>query len=228
MTLTRGKRTPLKDRIMPDYTRTEEKMNMITHIVGGAGGVLILLASILIGAFHSDPWAVVSGSIYGFAVCCLFAVSSIYHGLPAGMGKRVMQVIDHCTIYLMIAGTYTPILLTKIRRISPRTCWIVFAIEWGAAAVAAVFTAIDLKKYSRQSMICYLTMGWTIVVIVKMTVQAMTLTGFLWLLGGGICYTIGVVLYGLGKKHRYMHSIFHVFVDAGSVLQAIAILFYVL
>ena len=228
MTLTKTKRTPLKERVLPDYTRGEERINMITHIVGGAGGLLILVFSILIGAAHSDPWAIVSGSIYGFMTCCLFAVSSIYHGLPDGTAKRVMQIIDHCTIYFMIAGTYTPVLLTGIQRISPRSCWIVFGIEWGAAAAAAVFTAIDLKKYSKFSMICYLTMGWTIVVIVKMTIQVMTLPGFLWLLGGGLCYTVGAVLYGLGKKHRYMHSVFHLFVNAGSLLQAAAILFYVL
>lgn len=228
LTMSEIKRTPLRERILPDYTRGEELMNMITHIVGGSVGLMILIGSVLIGAKHGDVWAIVSGSIYGFLTLLLFSVSSVYHGLPDGMGKRVMQVIDHCTIYFMIAGTYLPILLTGVRRESPAAAWIVFGIEWTAAVTAAVFTAIDLKKYSRLSMICYLAMGWAVLMILPQTLRVLTLRGFLWLLGGGICYTVGAVLYGLGKKHRYIHSVFHLFVNAGSLLQAIAILLYVL
>ena len=226
--MTAIKRTPLRERQLPDYTRGEELMNMITHIVGGAVGLLILIGSILIGVSHHDPWAITSGSIYGFLTCTLFVISSVYHGLPDSMGKRVMQVIDHCTIYFMIAGTYTPVLLTGIRKESPAAAWIVFGIEWGCAMMAAALTAIDLKKYKRFSMICYLAMGWAIVAIIRPTYRVLGTRGFLWLLGGGICYTIGAVLYGLGKKYRYMHSVFHLFVNAGSLLQAIAILLYVL
>lgn len=226
--MTTANRIPLRERTMPDYTRGEELMNMITHIVGGAGGLLILIGSILVGVAHRDPWAITSGSIYGVMTCTLFVISSVYHGLPSGMGKRVMQVIDHCTIYFMIAGTYTPVLLVGIRKESPLAAWIVFVIEWGCAMFAATLTAIDLTKYKRFSMICYLAMGWAIVAILRQTVEVMSVRGFLWLLGGGICYTIGAVLYGLGKKHRYVHSVFHLFVNAGSVLQAIAILWYVL
>jgi hemolysin III len=226
--MTNIKRIPLNQRVLPDYTRGEEITNMVTHIVGGAVGMLILIGSILVGAAHQNAWAIVSGAIYGAMTCILFAVSSIYHGLPDGMAKRVMQVIDHCTIYFMIAGTYTPILLTAIRPGHPVAAWVVFAVEWGAAMTAGVFTAIDLKKYSLQSMVCYLLMGWAIVGIIRPTLQTVTFPGFLWLLGGGLCYTVGAALYGLGKKHRYMHSVFHVFVDLGSLLQAIAILRYVL
>ncbi len=226
--MTTAKRIPLRERTLPDYTHGEELMNMITHIVGGAVGLLILIGSILIGAKHRDPWAITSGSIYGTLTCTLFVISSVYHGLPDGMGKRVMQVLDHCTIYFMIAGTYTPVLLTGIRRENPAAAWTVFGIEWGCAMLAATLTAIDLKKYKRFSMICYLAMGWAIVAIIRPTLHVLGTRGFLWLLGGGICYTIGAVLYGLGKKYRYMHSVFHLFVNAGSLLQAISILFYVL
>ena len=226
--MTTAKRIPLRERTLPDYTHGEELMNMITHIVGGAVGLLILIGSILIGAKHRDPWAITSGSIYGTLTCTLFVISSVYHGLPDGMGKRVMQVLDHCTIYFMIAGTYTPVLLTGIRRENPAAAWIVFGIEWGCAMLAATLTAIDLKRYKVFSMVCYLAMGWAIVAIIRPTLHVLGTRGFLWLLGGGICYTIGAVLYGLGKKHRYMHSVFHLFVNAGSLLQAISILFYVL
>ena len=139
-----------------------------------------------------------------------------------------MQVIDHCTIYFMIAGTYTPVLQVGIRQESPAAAWIVFGVEWGCALLAGTLTAIDLKKYSKLSMVCYIAMGWAIVAIIGMTLRVLSREGFLWLLGGGLCYTVGAVLYGLGKKHRYMHSIFHLFVNAGSLLQAVAILFYVL
>ena len=226
--MTATKRIPLRERQLPDYTRGEELMNMITHIVGGAVGLLILIGSILIGAKHRDPWAITSGSIYGVLTCTLFVISSVYHGLPDGIGKRVMQVIDHCTIYFMIAGTYTPVLLVGIRKVMPAAAWIVFGVEWGCAIIAAALTAIDLKRYKVFSMICYLAMGWAIVAILKPTFQVLGSSGFLWLLAGGICYTIGAVLYGLGKKHRYMHSVFHLFVNAGSLLQAIAILLHVL
>ena len=226
--MTSTKRIPLRERILPDYSRGEELLNMITHIVGGAVGLLILIGSILIGAAHRDPWAIVSGSIYGFFTCTLFAVSSVYHGLPDGMGKRVMQVIDHCTIYFMIAGTYLPVLLVGIRPIAPAAAWIVFGIEFGCAFLAGTLTAIDLKKYKRLSMACYLAMGWAIVAVLKPTVQALTVPGFLWLLGGGICYSVGAVMYGLGKKKRYFHGVFHIFVNLGSMMQAIAILFFVL
>lgn len=226
--MTATKRIPLRERQLPDYTRGEELMNMITHIVGGAVGLLILIGGILIGAKHRDPWAISSGSIYGVLTCTLFVISSVYHGLPDGIGKRVMQVIDHCTIYFMIAGTYTPVLLVGIRKVMPVAAWIVFGVEWGCAMIAATLTAIDLKRYKAFSMVCYLAMGWAIVAILKPTFQVLGRSGFLWLLAGGICYTIGAVLYGLGKKHRYMHSVFHLFVNAGSLLQAIAILLYVL
>ena len=226
--MTGTKRIPLRERALPDYTRGEEIMNTVTHIVGGAVGLLILIGSVMIGAAHRDPWAITSGSIYGFLTCCLFVISSVYHGLPDGMGKRVMQVVDHCTIYFMIAGTYTPVLLTAIRKESVPAAWIVFGIEWGCAMAAATLTAIDLKKYKKLSMVFYLAMGWAIVAILGMTLRALTLPGFLWLLAGGLCYTVGAVFYGIGKKRRYMHGVFHLFVNAGSLLQAIAILRYVL
>jgi hemolysin III len=144
------------------------------------------------------------------------------------MGKKVMQVLDHCTIYFLIGGTYTPILLSSIRKVSPLCAWTLFGIVWGLAAIAATFTAIDLKKYSKLSMICYIGMGWSIVFAAKTALEAIPLPGLLWCLGGGIFYTVGAVIYGLGKKKKYMHSLFHIFVVIGSVLQFICIFFYII
>jgi len=222
------RRTPLKKREMPVYTRGEEIMNMVTHIVGGGFGVIILVVTVLVSALHGNAWGIVSSAIYGFSMVCLYTVSSVYHGLNMNMGKRVMQVIDHCTIYFLIAGTYTPILLAGIRVNDPALAWAVFGVEWGLAALGITLNAIDLRKYRVFSMICYLCMGWMIIISLKACITAMTWDGFIWLLAGGIAYTVGAILYGVGKLIRYFHAIFHIFVVVGSILQAVGIVFYVL
>ncbi|MBQ8684198.1 MAG: hemolysin III family protein [Clostridia bacterium] len=222
------KRTKLCDRLLPDYTRGEEIFNTVSHIVGGGFGIIALVLCVLISALHGNPWAVVGSAIYGGSMVLLYTVSSVYHGLHHPMAKKVMQVIDHCTIYLLIAGTYTPILLCNIRQVSPGWAWTLFGIVWGLAAMAATLTAIDLKKYEMLSMVCYIGMGWCILLAAKTAIQAIPLPGLLWLLAGGIAYTVGAVLYGLGKKRRYMHSIFHLFVVLGSILQCVCIAGYVL
>lgn len=221
-------RTPLKERTLPAYTRGQEIANMVTHIVGGALGVLVLVFSVIIAALHHNPWGVVGGSIYGASMIFLYAVSSVYHGLKPCYGKKVMQVIDHCTIYLLIAGSYTPILLSALRPAYPVLSWVIFGVEWGLAAFAAVFTAIDHKRYAVLSMICYIGMGWCIVLALKPTLETVGSAGFYLLLAGGIAYTVGAILYGVGKKNPLFHTIFHVLVDLGSLLQAICILGYVL
>ena len=221
-------RIPLRERKLPDYTRCEERMNMITHIVGAALSLPILVVGLILSAKHANAWACVSGCIYGLSMLLLYTMSSVYHGLPDSMGKRVMQVIDHCTIYLLIAGTYTPILLVSIRPVYPALAWTIFGLEWGLGAAAAAMTAIDLKKTSRVSMACYIAMGWLIVLALGPTVRTVGRAGFLWLLAGGVAYTVGAVLYAIGKRKKYFHSIFHIFVLVGSALQAVCILRYVL
>ena len=222
-------RTPLCARVLPNYTRGEEIFNMVTHIVGGALGVAVLVLCVVKSAICGDAWSVIGSAIYGASMILLYSVSSVYHGLGFGvpMAKKVMQVVDHCTIYLLIAGTYTPILLTSIRSVSPATAWVLFGVEWGFATLGAVLNAIDLKKYSKFSMLCYIGMGWGIVFAAKTAVKAIPFMGLVFLLLGGIAYTIGAVIYAVGKKHRYMHSIFHIFVVVGSILQFFSILFWV-
>ncbi len=224
--MSRIKRTPLGERVMPPYTFGEGVMNMVTHIVGGALGVVVLTLGVIIAARRHNPWGVTGCAVYGASMICLYAVSSVYHGLNASRGKRVMQVIDHCTIYLLIAGTYMPIMLSAVRPSHPALAWTVFGCEYGLALMAAAFTAIDLKKYSKLSMVCYIGMGWFIVLTLRPTLQALTWPGFAWLLAGGVAYTVGAVLYGLGKKKKYFHSVFHIFVVLGSALQAVCILAY--
>jgi len=222
------KRTRLSDRVLPNYTRKEELFNMISHISGGALGIVILLACLFVSIAHKNTWGIVSGAIYGFSCVQLYTISSVYHGVKPGMGKKVMQVLDHCSIYLFIAGTYTPIMLCALRPQHPAWAWSLLGAVWGLAALAIVFTAIDLKKYAVFSMICYIGMGWCIVIGIKPMLDVMPAGGMALLVGGGIAYTLGAVLYGIGSKRRYFHSVFHTFVVLGSVLQALCIILYVL
>ncbi len=222
------KRTRLRDRLLPSYTGGEERFHMISHIVGGGMGVLALVLCVVKAAVNGSVIGVVSSALYGASLIALYAMSSIYHGLRHPTAKRVMQVLDHCTIYFLIGGTYTPILLCAIRRVSPGWAWTLFGIVWGLAAMATTFTAIDLKKYSVLSMCCYIGIGWCVVLAVRPVLQAIAPAGLILLLAGGIAYTLGAVLYGLGKKRRYMHALFHVFVLIGSALHFACIFFYVL
>ena len=220
------KRTPLHARVLPTYSRGEELMNMITHIVGGALGIVVLLSCVILAALRDNFFGILSCTIYGTTFITMFTISSVYHGLAPGIGKKVMQVIDHCTIYFLIAGTYSAVVLSAIRPLYPLLGWGLFIFEWTLALFAATLTAIDLKKYEIFSMICYIGMGWAIIPFWRQTFTAMTKTGFLLLLIGGIAYTIGSVLYGLGVKKKWMHSVFHIFVVLGALLQYFAVLLY--
>lgn len=223
------KRTKLKDRILPDYTRGEEIFNMVSHIVGGGFGVIALVTCVLKAVLtDAGPYAITGSLIYGISMIVLYTMSSIYHGLKPQTAKKVFQIIDHCTIFILIAGTYTPILLTAIRKENPLVCWIIFAVVWGASVLGATLNAIDLKKYKVLSMVLYLVMGWCIILTGDTALKAMGLPCFTWILAGGVSYTVGAVFYGAAKKVRYMHSVFHLFVVLGSILQYIGIIFYII
>lgn len=221
-------RTKLKDRLLPDYTKGEEIFNAVSHIAGGGLSVLALVAMVIRGALRGDAWDVIGCSIYGGSLVILYTVSGVYHALRKGMGKKVMQVMDHCVIYILIAGTYTPILFSALRPAAPGWAWTLFGAVWGMAAVAITFTAIDLKKYAVFSMICYIGMGWCVVAAWKTVATVLHPAGLQLLLWGGIAYTVGAVLYGLGSRRHYMHGAFHVFVVLGSVLQFLCVFLYVI
>lgn len=218
----------LKNIKLPDYSKGEEIFNMVTHIVGGAIGIAVLVLCVIQAAVNKTAIAIVSASIYGATMILLYTMSSIYHGLVHINAKKVFRVLDHCTIYLLIAGTYTPISLCAIREVNPATGWTVFGLQWGLCTLCLVLTAIDMKKYNALSMTCYVFMGWLVIFFIKPTMAALTKPGFMLVLLGGIMYSIGAVLYGIGKKKKYIHSVFHIFVLFGSVLQFFSIIFYVL
>lgn len=222
-------RTKLDDRVLPQYSKGEEIMNMTTHIVGAAFGLVAMILCIVFAAIHENSYGVVSAVIYGITMIVLYIMSSIYHGLSPNLkGKKVMQVLDHCSIFLLIAGSYTPFALCTLREYDLATGWSIFGIIWAIAILGIVLNSIDLKRYKVFSMICYLIMGWCIILKVTILPELITWPGFILLLSGGIVYTIGAVLYGVGKKVKYMHSVFHFCILIASILQFFSILLYVM
>ena len=221
------KRTKLCNRLLPDYTKGEEIMNMVTHIVGGALGLAALALCLWRSLGQGDAYDITGSVIYGISMICLYAISSVYHGLVPSTGKKVLQILDHCTIYFLIAGTYTPLALSALRPAYPALGWGILIFEWARTALAVTLTAIDLKKYNVFSMICYIGMGWAILPFLPQAYSVLTKPGFSLLLSGGIAYTLGAVLYGIGAKKRWFHSVFHIFVVLGSLLQFLSIFLYV-
>ncbi len=224
------KRTKLKDRILPPYTRGEEIFNMVSHISGGGLGVIMAALCIVKAFLNQDAFQIVGAFIYGISMVALYTMSSIYHGLIPVTAKKVFQIIDHCAIFILIAGTYTPIALCNLREYNPFFGWGLFGFVWVMAILGVTFNAIDLKKYSVFSNVCYIAVGWCVLFVIKALLSSMALAGFWWLLAGGIAYTVGAIFYAAAavKKTKYIHSVFHLFVVVGSVLQFFAIFFYVL
>ena len=224
-------RTALKNRQLPDYTKGEEIFNMVSHIVGGALGVAALTLCVVFSFIEWDAYKIAGSFIYGFSVVLLYTMSSLYHGITPkkDIAKKVFQVIDHCMIFILIAGTYTPITISAMREVNAPLAWVVFGFVWGASALGITLNAIDIKSYKKFSMICYLVIGWCAIFTLKWLIESITLTGFLFILLGGVSYSIGAVLYSLGHKKglKYMHSVFHIFVVFGTVLHFFGIFFYV-
>ena len=214
------KRTKLCDRALPVYSVGEEITNTATHLIGGVLGVLALVLCVRKAALSRGAAEIAGAAIYGSCLVILYSVSSLYHGLRPGMAKKVLQVLDHCAIYFLIAGSYSVVCLGAIRRADPRLGWGILALEWGLCILATVLTAIDLKRYKVFSMVCYIGMGWAIIPLAALLFEIMTPTGFWLLLAGGISYTLGAILFGIRRK--WLHSVFHVFVVLGSVLQFFA------
>jgi len=222
-------RTKLSERILPTYTKGEEIFNMVSHIVGASMGVVAIVLCVIFAAVHKNAYGVVSSAIFGTTLVILYTMSSIYHGLnEKRKAKKVFQVIDHCSIFLLIAGSYTPFALCTLREYSTALGWVIFGVIWGFAILGITLNAIDLKKYKVFSMICYLAMGWCIIVRGDLLPKLLGVSGFALLLAGGIVYTIGAILYGVGKKRKYVHSIFHLSVFLGNLLHVLCVLMYVI
>ena len=221
-------RTRLRDRELPSYTKGEEIFNMVTHIVGGALGITATVLCVVFSAIHHNVYGVVSGAIFGATMIILYTMSSIYHGLRPNMAKKVFQIFDHCSIFLLIAGTYTPFALCVLRQHSLALGWSIFGVIWGLAVLGIILKSIDIKMFEVVSFILYVGMGWCIIFTAKIVYGTIGSTGFGLLLGGGIAYTVGAVMYCFTSKLRYIHSVFHIFVVIGSLLHFLCILLFIM
>lgn len=222
----RKEKQSFRDRIkIPQYSLAEELMNAISHGVGAALAIAALVVSVVVSALHQNVWGIVASSIYGGTLIILYTMSTLYHSLKRNNAKRVFRIIDHCSIYLLIAGTYTPYTLISLR--GP-VGWTLFGIVWGVAVVGIVFNSIDMNKFKIISLIAYVAMGWVIIFAIKPLYDVIGTGGILWLILGGVLYTVGAVVYVIGKKHKFAHSVFHLFVLAGSIFHFFSILLYVL
>lgn len=203
---------------LPPYSLGEEIFSSVSH---GASALLAIAALVLLLVFcDKTPLKISAVSIFGGTMIALYSISTIYHGLALNRAKILFRSLDHCTIFLLIAGTYTPITLVCLGGVQG---WVMFGVVWAAAIVGVVLNAISVERFKVVSMACYLSMGWVVVLAMRTLRQNVSAAGFWCLLIGGILYTVGAVLYGLGKKLPYMHSVFHLFVLAGSILHTICI-----
>lgn len=216
----------LKDKIViPKYTLGEEIVSAITHGIGCLLSIAALVLCVVFSAIHHNVYAVVSSAIYGSTSIILYVISTLYHSLKVNNAKRVFRIIDHCSIFLLIAGTYTPYALVAL----PKPLgWVIFGVEWGCALIGIVLNAIDLKKFKVISMILYLVMGWMIIFSFDELLASIDIAGIYMMVVAGVLYTVGAIFYGIGKKKKYMHSIFHMFVLAASILFFFSIFLYVI
>lgn len=215
----------MKKITIPKYTLGEELMNAISHGLGVLLGITALVLTVVFSAKNHNTIGIVSSCIYGSTMIIMYLMSCIYHALsPKLKAKKVFRVIDHCDIYLFIAGCYTPYCLSLI---GGRTGWIIFAIIWISAIVGVLLNAINLEKFQVPSMVMYLVMGWMIIFSYNSISAVLPKAGLVLLITGGVAYTIGAIFCGIGAKKKYFHSIFHLFVLAGSILQFLSIAMYV-
>ena len=203
---------------LPRYTLGEEIFSSVSHGVSALFAVGALVFLLL--TCQKTPLCLTAAAVYGGTMVLLYTVSTLYHGLGLNRAKVVFRSLDHCTIFLLIAGTYTPITLVCL---GGWKGWALFGLVWAAAALGVVLNAVSVERFKKVSMACYLLMGWVILLAMGDFIEAAPPLAFWCLLAGGVLYTVGAVLYGVGKKVPYMHAVFHLFVLGGSVLHTVSV-----
>ena len=207
-------------QVRKPYSLGEEIFNSVSHGIGGLLSIAGTVVLIVFCAVYSDAWAVVSASIYGASLIILYTMSTLYHAITNNKAKKFFRIMDHDTIFFLIAGTYTPFTLVTLR--GP-VGWVLFGIVWGAAIIGIVLNSIDLERFRKPSVICYILMGWAIIFAIKPMINALPSVSLIFLLTGGIFYTVGIIFYAL-KKVKWFHSVWHLFTIAGSVFHFFSIL----
>ena len=210
---------------IPTYSLGEELISSISHGVGALLGIAALVLCIVKSCNPLDGFKLASSIVFGTTTVILYLMSCLYHALKVNRAKRVFRVFDHCTIFLLIAGTYTPFTLVTLRN---GVGWWLFGVIWLIAIVGIVLNAVSLKKFAKVSVACYLIMGWMVLFSFPQLKTLLDPRGITLLVAGGCVYTLGAILYGIGSKKKYFHSIFHFFCLGGTVLHFFAIYLYVL
>ena len=206
------------------YDPKEEKLNVISHAIGLVLSVLALVLLVVYSAKEGSAWHIVSFSIYGASLIVLYSASTFYHYSKTPKLRHRLNVFDHAAIYVLIAGTYTPFTLVVLKG---WVGWTIFGVSWGLALIGIILKLFFTGKYDKISTIAYVLMGWLIILAIKPLVNNLPFEGLMWLLSGGIFYTVGALLYSI-KKLNYNHFIFHIFVLLGSFSHFMAVFFYVL
>lgn len=202
------------------YTLGEEIFNSVSHGTGGLLSIAGTAVLIVLAAIYSNAWGVVSSAIFGASLIILYTMSTLYHAITNPKAKKFFRIMDHNTIFFLIAGTYTPITLVPLRGAFG---WVLFGIVWGAAILGIVLNSIDLEKFRKPSVICYIAMGWVVIIAVKPMIEKVYPLSLWFILIGGLFYTVGVIFY-VKKNKKYFHSIWHLFTIAGSVFHYFAVL----
>jgi len=205
------------------YSPIEEKINIISHAIGFILSIVAFMLLVAHANLHGDVWHIVSFSIFGASLITLYAASTIYHSAKKSELRNRLKIIDHASIYILIAGTYTPFTLVTL---NGTIGWVIFGTSWGLALTGIILKLFLTGKYNLISTIMYVLMGWVIVFAIKPLINNLPLEGLIWLLVGGISYTIGAILYSI-KKIKFNHAIFHMFVLSGSFCQFMSVFFYV-
>jgi hemolysin III len=207
-----------------EYSLKEEIANAISHGIGAILSIAALVLLIVYSVKYGDVWHIVSFSIFGSTLVLLYVFSTLLHSFKRGIVKNVFEILDHSAIYLLIAGTYTPFLLVTIRG---SLGWSLFGIVWGFTIAGIILKIFFVKRFIVLSTLCYILMGWLIVIAIKPLYLNLPFNGIVWLVVGGLLYTFGSIFY-VWRKVPYHHAIWHLFVLAGSTAHFIAVLFYVL
>ena len=202
----------------------EEIMNAVTHGIGTLLAVAGLVLLTVFASLYGDIWHVISFSIYGTTLVLLYLASTLYHSFTNERLKVIFKILDHSAIYLLIAGTYTPFTLVPLHGVLG---WTVFGLVWGLAILGIVLKVFFAGQFKMASTICYVLMGWFILIAIKPLIATVAINGIIWLIVGGLLYTLGSVFY-LWNKLPYNHAIWHLFVLAGSISHFIAVFLYVL
>ena len=201
-----------------------ERFNAWTHLLGAVAAFVGAVWLLVVASFDGSPWKIVSVAIYGVTLLALYSISTVYHSVR-GRTKKIMQKVDHLSIYLLIAGSYTPFCLVTLR--GPWG-WTLFGIVWGLAVIGMLQEIKPRSEARILSIVIYAVMGWIVLVAVKPLLAALGTAGFAWLAAGGVFYTVGIIFFALDSRLRHAHGIWHLFVITGSVLHFVAILVYVL